>query len=1023
MNKLLLLLFPVLFFQGLNAQVQPPAGFGNNMILWLSPDSAVYKTPGTLANLGDNVTEWHDISGGGFVFTTSQGPTLASYQGKKMLDFSGGDFLENNTIASTINGLSEFSIYIVIKSDNNDTDNGFIDSKNPNGADEILGMRYDRSGANTGRTKLLKCGMQGNTANNQIESQSNTQTTNLQVLTLTWKAGEKINLYINGVLNESSVNTIGTNISNIQKILLGKGAKNTASNSGWDGRIGTTIFYDKKMAPDSVSLVSSSLVSINSIATGDWNNPSTWDCNCTPPNSAFVKIRNNHTVSLTGNETVRNIIIESQGSLNLTNSNWQLRVIKNFTNYGVLNSFKGKVKFAGSQRQYINGSATTQFYNLHVNNLAGVQITNGAANIQGALYIQSGCFETGNSLTLLSNTTGTARIPALINGACITGNITMQRYLSSGPTTWRYLTSAISGTTLADFGDDFLTTGFIGSNYPPSPINQTPFVSIYTYNEPTPGIIDSGFVHATNITNPIGVGQGIWAWIDGNQATNIDVIGPPNVGNINLPISYTNNGNSANDGWNLIGNPYPSCIDWDSQDLTKTNVNNAIYIWDASNQQFASYVAGIGTNGGSRNIASSQAFWVQANSPGASIQFTESCKAATDIAFLRPASSIAPLRIKTQNNYGSDEIAINFQPSASANFDGAYDAKKIASSNPNLPNSSSILNGIEYSINQINPQEINIPIKILTGVTDTHVVRIENAYDFNPSSCLILEDLFTGVSHNLSLIDSFSTVIYDTTQTARFLLHIGAPIDIEKTDVSCFSNNDSKIIFSKNSSNTFDITWKDQTSTIISSNTNVVITDSITNLTSGTYYIETTDILCGNQIDTVITIEPSQVIAQFSSDVDTVYLSNGGMVNFTNQSINATSFNWDFDDLNISSLVSPSHQYNAPGEYLVTLNAAQSINCYETLSKDIVVIDTPTAISENMLNKTLKAWINNNTLLIKGNENINIDVRNILGQVIFNATGKNQYSFDLSKISSQMLILNISNNHNSPPIKMNFIKK
>jgi len=130
------------------AQVLPPAGIGNNMILWLSPDSAVYKTTGNLANLNDRVREWHDISGGGFVFTTttnSTRPKLVNYQGHNMLDFINGDLLENTGITSIINGLTEFSIYIVIKSDDVNTDQGFLNSKNPNGADEVLGMRYDAS--------------------------------------------------------------------------------------------------------------------------------------------------------------------------------------------------------------------------------------------------------------------------------------------------------------------------------------------------------------------------------------------------------------------------------------------------------------------------------------------------------------------------------------------------------------------------------------------------------------------------------------------------------------------------------------------------------------------------------------------------------------------------------------------------------------------------------------------------------------------------------------------------------------
>jgi hypothetical protein len=65
----------------------------------------------------------------------------------------------------------------------------------------------------------------------------------------------------------------------------------------------------------------------------------------------------------------------------------------------------------------------------------------------------------------------------------------------------------------------------------------------------------------------------------------------------------------ANDGWNLIANPYPSAIDWDAASgWNKVNVNNAVYIYQADLDQYSTYIAGVGVNGGSRFIASSQGF-------------------------------------------------------------------------------------------------------------------------------------------------------------------------------------------------------------------------------------------------------------------------------------------------------------------------------------------------------------------------------------------------------------------------------
>ena len=723
------------------------------------------------------------------------------------------------------------------------------------------------------------------------------------------------------------------------------------------------------------------------------------------------------------NANCNNLLIETGAELSISGSN-AINLFGSWDNNGSFNANQSTVNFIGSVVQSIEAATTQSFYNITLNNINGLVISTSPLNLNGTLTLTNGSFNTNNLLTLISNTSGTASIAA-ITGGSITGNITMQRYIDAGATNWRFITSAVSGASLASFNDDFETSGYPGSGYPDWPSPTNPWPSIYGYDETEAGDKDVGFNAVSNASNIMSPGEGFWVWcgdtITGTQPFTFDITGSANTGNINLPISYTNTGNT-DDGWNMTGNPYPSALDWDSPDITKTNINNAIYIWNPDNQQFASYVSGFGTNGGSRYIASSQAFWVQAIGAGTAIEVTESAKSAQDAAYLKQ-NSIAPLRIITQNTYGSDELIINLQANASNSFDALYDAEKIPSSNTYLPNTSSVLNGLDYSINQFNPQEISIPIKILSGATGIHSIDIENAIDFNPSSCLILEDLFTGTSYDLRVTTSFSTTIYDTTQTARFLLHLGAPVKIEPTDISCFGNNDAKIVYAKNSNATFDITWKDNLNNIITANSNILFTDSITNLSQGIYYIETTDTLCGNSTDTVTVDEPAEILSAFISDSDTTYLAQGGNVNFTNLSNNATNYFWDFGDFNTSSLSSPAHQYTNAGTYTVTLNASQSNNCYNMSSQNIIVIDDITTAIPNQINKNqTKVWIRAHKLNIEGNEIISIAVSNILGQTLYHAGNKKQYVFDLSKLNSQVLIVNVSNNGISSATKVNFIK-
>ncbi|MEM9859448.1 MAG: PKD domain-containing protein, partial [Bacteroidota bacterium] len=71
--------------------------------------------------------------------------------------------------------------------------------------------------------------------------------------------------------------------------------------------------------------------------------------------------------------------------------------------------------------------------------------------------------------------------------------------------------------------------------------------------------------------------------------------------------------------------------------------------------------------------------------------------------------------------------------------------------------------------------------------------------------------------------------------------------------------------------------------------------------------------------DTTITItlidDPTRPIANFSSE--TVGLT----VFFTNESVNATSYVWDFGDGNSSTGLNPSHRYEEAGRYEVSLSA------------------------------------------------------------------------------------------------------
>src|SRR4029077_10878591 len=141
-----------------------------------------------------------------------------------------------------------------------------------------------------------------------------------------------------------------------------------------------------------------------------------------------------------------------------------------------------------------------------------------------------------------------------------------------------------------------------------------------------------------------------------------------NVSPISLPVSFTSSGVLLNDGWNLVGNPFPSTIDWNSPTgWTRTNLDGAIHTTDNGGTliQYAYWNGIAGTNGGSRYIASGQGFWVKASAAGPVLQANENSKAsAAQTRFFREAPLTNLLRITMKIGSTRDETVIHFREDA-----------------------------------------------------------------------------------------------------------------------------------------------------------------------------------------------------------------------------------------------------------------------------------------------------------------------------------------------------------------------
>jgi len=91
---------------------------------------------------------------------------------------------------------------------------------------------------------------------------------------------------------------------------------------------------------------------------------------------------------------------------------------------------------------------------------------------------------------------------------------------------------------------------------------------------------------------------------------------------------------------------------------------------------------------------------------------------------------------------------------------------------------------------------------------------------------------------------------------------------------------------------------------------------TLSNVPPGTYGLLLTDANgCTLQTDVVVGADYLEPVAAFS------YSTNVLTVSFLNESTPGANYLWDFGDGNSSSLINPTHTYNAPGTYQVCLNA------------------------------------------------------------------------------------------------------
>jgi hypothetical protein len=240
-------------------------------------------------------------------------------------------------------------------------------------------------------------------------------------------------------------------------------------------------------------------------------------------------------------------------------------------------------------------------------------------------------------------------------------------------------------------------------------------------------------------------------------------------------------------GWNLVGNPYPSTIDWDLVSASNSDIEGSYYV--RSNGTFGSYVSGMGTITTTKDIPPMQAFWVRVKSTQTTGTLT--CNNSFRIhgahnIYKTTFNNTLHLTVANNANSLADDTYIRFNPDATDSFDGQYDAYKMFAADATYPQVYTN-NGIDdIAINSLSDLlgERNVALGFKTTISGQFTLTSDMVSTFTANgNTVYLEDLQTGTYQDLSANSTYVFTSAVTTGLTRFVLHFNPTITSISEDV------------------------------------------------------------------------------------------------------------------------------------------------------------------------------------------------------------------------------------------------
>jgi hypothetical protein len=350
---------------------------------------------------------------------------------------------------------------------------------------------------------------------------------------------------------------------------------------------------------------------------------------------------------------------------------------------------------------------------------AHITVLNDAViNPDGYLTNSAGkALHVGGEFLLEANASGMASY--IDNGTTSVSGITsVQEYITSER--WHLVSSPISNATINSYFD----------------------IHLKFYNEP----FNTWTYLVLPTTIPMNVGQGYSAWSSDSYIGTTTVSFETVSGALNNSdyyidtLDYTSGAALA--GFNLLGNPYPSALNWNSN-WSMSNLSGWMMIYD--NGIYRGYNTDGNTyNGGTPIIPSTQGFWVRALGPVSNITIPKSQRVHNSQAFYKDSSEqdFPAVCLTSEINGMTDETKLIFSPQANSGPDPLFELEKFENVNE-APTLFTLSEGKEFAVNYL-PEDYNnltIPVGFKTGQEGVYQIKLAEIENLPANVHVYLEDL------------------------------------------------------------------------------------------------------------------------------------------------------------------------------------------------------------------------------------------------------------------------------------------